>query len=216
VSLQGTASLQQHIGALTQQVSTAPTTNFVSSESYAATMMLEAGCSQLTVQACHVAAETPGGTLPRDAFVAGSDYFTHPIPPPGVTALVNAVAARQADPRLGTGGAAFDILGGAIDQVPAADAAWSHRGALFGAQYTASWGTASSNRSLARNQHSLAKIHNSIRHYARGDAYQNYADDSLANPQEAYYGSNLARLIEVRRTYDPGGTFSQPQGVPLQ
>jgi FAD/FMN-containing dehydrogenase len=209
-----TAQLQQHIGELTQQISTPPTTNFVTSESWAATMLLEAGCSQLSVQQCHVDDETPGGTLPRDAFVAGSDFFADPIPRAGIDALINAVEHRQADPRLGGGGASFDILGGAIDRVPDSHGAWSHRGALFNAQYTASWGKASSNQPLARNQHSLAKLRNTVHRYARGDAYQNYADDSLRNPQQAYYGANLAKLIEIRRTYDPGALFTQPQGVP--
>jgi FAD/FMN-containing dehydrogenase len=203
------------MGHLTQEIPATPTTNFVTSESYAATMLLEAGCSQMSVQQCHVADETPGGTLPRDAFVAGSDFFTHPMPKHAIKALAKAVEARQSDPRLGAGGASFDILGGAVDKVAPDSAAWAHRGALFDAQYTASWGHASSNRPLARNQHSLAAIHNTVRPYARGDAYQNYADDSLANPQHAYYGANLAKLIDVRRTYDPNGTFTQPQGVPL-
>jgi FAD/FMN-containing dehydrogenase len=209
-----TTSLQQHIGDLLQAVPP-PTTNFVTSESYAATMMLEANCSSLTVQQCHVGDETAAGTLPRDAFVAGSDFFHHQIPDRGIDALVAAVAHRQADPRLGAGGASLDILGGAIDDVAPDATAWVHRGALFNAQYTASWGTATNTSSLARNQHSLAKIHNAVRRYATGEAYQNYADDSLPDPLRAYYGRNLPKLIEIRRTYDPGGVFTQPQGVPL-
>ena len=209
-------ALQQHIGALTQSVPVAPQANVVASESYAATMMLEAGCSSLTVEACHIAAETPGGTLPRDAFVAGSDFFTSPIPGSGIAALVAAVAARQRDPRLGAGGASFDVLGGAVSAVAPDATAWVHREALFSAQYTASWQDLPGNGPLARNQHSLATIHNAVRRYASGQAYQNYADDSLPDPQQAYYGANLARLIDVRRRYDPDGVFNQPQGVPLR
>jgi FAD/FMN-containing dehydrogenase len=216
VMVGSTASLTQQLGELTQAVATAPTSNVVSSESYAATMMLEAGCSQLSVQQCHVAAETPGGTLPRDAFVAGSDFFAHPIPRAGIDALVSAVEHRQRDPRLGAGGAAFDALGGAVDNVKRDATAWSHRGALFDAQYTASWGAARTNRPQHRNQRSLAAIRSTVQRYARGDAYQNYADASLPEPLLAYYGDNLARLIAVRRTYDPTGVFTQPQGVPLR
>jgi FAD/FMN-containing dehydrogenase len=210
-----TADLTEQIGRLVQAVPTASTSRFVTSESYEATMMLEAGCADLSQQQCHIAAETPGGTLPRDAFVAGSDFFRHHIPAAGIRSLVAAVEQRQADPRLGRGGASFDVLGGAIDSLANDATAWSHRGALFNAQYTASWDSGQSNRPLARNQHSLATIHHSVRRFASGEAYQNYADDSLANPQRAYYGANLARLIEVRRTYDPTGVFTQPQGVPL-
>jgi FAD/FMN-containing dehydrogenase len=215
VMVSSTSALQQHIGQLTATIPTAPTVNFVATESYEATMMLESGCAALSVEACHVAAETPGGTLPRDAFVAGSDFFTTPIPSAGINALVAAVEQRQSDPRLGSGGASLDILGGAVDHLAADATAWVHRGALFNAQYTASWGETPGNGPLARNQHSLASIHGTLRPYASGQAYQNYADDSLPNPQQAYYGANLPRLIEVRRTYDPTGVFTQPQGVPL-
>jgi FAD/FMN-containing dehydrogenase len=215
VMVAGSAALRQHIGELIQLVPTRPTTNFVDSAAYEYTMMLESGCSTLSVESCHIADETPGGTLPRDAFVAGSDFFGHPIPAAGVEALVAAVAARQRDPRLGAGGASFDILGGAVDDLAADATAWVHRGALFDAQYTASWGTTPGNGPLARNQHSLASIHGTVRRYATGQAYQNYADDSLPDPQQAYYGANLARLVEVRHTYDPTGRFTQPQGVPL-
>jgi FAD/FMN-containing dehydrogenase len=215
VMVGSTAALEQHVGELVQSIPTQPTVDFVAAESYEATMMLEAGCADLSVDACHVAAETPGGTLPRDAFVAGSDFFTSPIPAAGLQSLVAAVEQRQRDPRLGAGGASFDVLGGAVDDLAPDATAWVHRGALFNAQYTASWGLTPGNGPLARNQHSLATIHGSVRRYATGAAYQNYADDTLPDPQRAYYGANLARLIDVRRRYDPTGVFTQPQGVPL-
>jgi hypothetical protein len=125
------------------------------------------------------------------------------------------VEARQNDPRLGAGGASLDILGGAVDHLSADATAWVHRGSLFDAQYTASWGLTPGNGPLARNRRSLATIHGALHPYASGGAYQNYADATLPNPQQAYYGTNLPRLIEVRRTYDPTGVFTQPQGVPL-
>jgi FAD/FMN-containing dehydrogenase len=215
VMVDSSSALQQHVGRLVQAVPTTPTTNFLDSAGYEYTMMLESGCAQLSVTSCHVADETPGGTLPRDAFVAGSDFFNHFIPAAGIGALVQAVERRQADPRLGAGGASFDTLGGAVDKLKPTDTAWVHRGALFDAQYTASWGTTPGNGPLARNQHSLASIHNAVRPYGTGGAYQNYADDTLPNPQQAYYGVNLPRLIEVRRAYDLKGLFTQPQGVPL-
>jgi hypothetical protein len=108
----------------------------------------------------------------------------------------------------------FDILGGAIDSTAAEATAYAHRGALFNAQYTANW-VGASNQPLARNLHSLQSLKAALRPYATGGAYPNYADLSLSNAPKAYWGDNLARLIETRRTYDPTGVFSQPQGVPL-
>jgi FAD/FMN-containing dehydrogenase len=210
-----TAALTEAIGRLTQAIPTPATTNFVASESYLDTMLLEAGCATLSQTECHVAAETPGGTLPRDAFVAGSDFFTRPIPASGIAALVTAVAARAADSRLAAGGASFDALGGAVDDVAADASAYVHRGALFDAQYTASWAATPGNGPLRRNQTSLDAIISAVRPYASGQAYQNYPEAGRPDAPQAYYGANLPRLISVRRTYDPAGVFTQPQGVPL-
>jgi FAD/FMN-containing dehydrogenase len=209
------SALAEQLGTLTQAIPTSPTTNSVASASYLDTMLLEAGCASLSQTACHVAAETPGGTLGRDAFVAGSDFFTRPIGSAGIARLVQAVEARAADRRLAVGGASFDALGGAVDDVAADAAAYVHRGALFGAQYTASWEATPGNGPLRRNQASLARIQAATHSAASGQAYQNYPDPTLPDPQQAYYGANLARLVDVRRTYDPAGVFTQPQGVPL-
>lgn len=207
------SALATHLTALLDMIPTAPTTRSVTSSSYAGTMLLEAGCSDLTLTECHVQGETPGGALPRNAFVAGSDYFRRPIPFGGVDAMVRAVAKRAATVGLGAGGVSLDVLGGAVDDLSPDATAYVHRGALFNAQYTASW-SGRSNSPLSRNQRSLAEIRSTLRRYATGQSYQNYADAGLHNPQRAYYGDNLPRLIDVKQQYDPTNVFNQPQGIP--
>jgi FAD/FMN-containing dehydrogenase len=207
-------TLDSLLDPLIAAVPATASTRSVNDDGYEATMMLEAGCADLTVASCHVADETPGGVLQRGAFVAGSDYFADLIPAAGISAIVSAVAARAADPALSSGGVSFDVLGGAVDRSPAGGAAYAHRGALFNAQYTANW-LGRSNRPLARNLRSLRSLKSALAPYATGGAYPNYADVTLRNAPQAYWGANLPRLVEIRRTYDPTGLFTQPQGVPL-
>jgi FAD/FMN-containing dehydrogenase len=215
VYLGASADLDRHLDGLVANIPVSPTTRSVSSDDYETTMMLEAGCATQSVASCHLAGQTAGGTLPRGAFVAASDFFDHPIPPEGIAAAVQAVAARAADPALGPGGVALDVLGGAIDDLAPDATAYVHRGALFNAQYTASWGTAGGAGELGRNRRSLASVYRALHRFGNGQAYQNYPDPTLPDPLAAYYGSNLPRLVEVRRRYDPHGLFAQPQGVPL-
>lgn len=51
--------------------------------------------------------------------------------------------------------------------------------------------------------------------YTPDNSYQNFPNRSLANWQEAYYGENLERLIEVKRKYDQGDLFNNPQSIPV-
>jgi FAD/FMN-containing dehydrogenase len=210
------SGLSAQLETLLESVGTPAQSRSVASAGYEQTMMLEAGCATTSVAACHVRDETPGGTLPRDAFVAGSDFFAQPLPTASVHRLVGAVQQRQGASRLGAGGASLDLLGGAVDDVAPSAAAFVHRGALFDAQYTASWQHTPGNGPLAANRRSLAAIRATLHEAATGAAYQNYPDASLHDPQRAYYGANLSRLVEIRRRYDPNGVFTQPQGVPLR
>ena len=48
---------------------------------------------------------------------------------------------------------------------------------------------------------------------AQRQAYQNYLDPELAGWQQAYYGANYSRLLQVRAAYDPDHVLKLPQGI---
>ncbi len=205
--------LERPLGGLTEAVGAAPLNRSVRDLDYLAAMLVEAGCAGQGPGACRIADYGSGGALPRDAFVASSDFFTSPIPMSGIEALAAAVERRQADRSLGVGGVGFDSWGGAIGRISATDTAFVHRNVGFGAQYTASWQDRPGNGPQTANQASLRTLQAALGPFATGAAYQNYADPSLADPQGAYYGANLARLRRVKRLYDPGDLFHLPQGI---
>jgi FAD/FMN-containing dehydrogenase len=88
-----------------------------------------------------------------------------------------------------------------------------HRDGLFTAQLTTVWENDASSDEITQQENWLRRLHQDLIPYASGQAYQNYLDPELANWQQAYYGANYARLLQVRGTYDPNRIFRLPQGI---
>ena len=68
-----------------------------------------------------------------------------------------------------------------------------------------------------RNAASLAWVRDlraAMTPYTTG-AYVNYIDADLPDWASAYYGTNLARLQQVKTDYDPDDVFNGPQSIPF-
>ena len=108
--------------------------------------------------------------------------------------------------RQGAGALILDAYGGAYNR-PAPDAtAFVHRDMLFSLQYFTAGDAAA--RRWANG------VWKALRPYASGQAYQNYIDPQLKSWQRAYYGSNLARLREIKKQVDPDFVFRFRQAIP--
>jgi FAD/FMN-containing dehydrogenase len=209
------------LNQLYAKVGASPSSHFLSyPQPFLTAMLIEAGCSSLGYQACHLPWYASGGKLGRASEYAKSDFFTTPLSTSGISTLLAGVVALQrvAGAAGGVGGIALDALGGAVNRVAPGATAFVHRNALFSAQYTTGWtvgaGSAGVNTAGISNQLTwLRKYWNSMRRYASGEAYQNYIDPDLANWRQAYYGANYPRLATVKQKYDPAGLFTFPQAI---
>jgi Berberine and berberine like/FAD binding domain len=179
----------------------APPTDSRSTASYRDTMLTYAGCSSIPVDRCHTG---PGGSLDRQAFAATSHIVTGTGVDVG--ALLGRVDAAQGS-GLTEAGVSIDALGGAVDDVGTSDTAFGHRGALATVQYTATYDSGPATAATSYVRGFRAAMTPS---WGTG-AYVNYADSSLSDYQQAYFGSNASRLTQARATYDPDGFFTQPQ-----
>jgi FAD/FMN-containing dehydrogenase len=204
------------LNQLYAKVGSNPSSHFLSfPQSFLSAMLAEAGCSSIGYTACHLPTYASGGKLSRQPQFAKSDYFTTPLSNSGISTLLAGIVALQKVPGAagGVGGIAFDALGGAVNRVKPNATAFVHRNALFGAQYTTDWTNGASSTGI-NNQHTwLRNYWASMRPYASGQAYQNYIDPDLTNWQQAYYGGNYARLVGIKKKYDPTGLFTFPQAI---
>lgn len=207
-------SLSALLARLETSIGTAPTYHFVGSNEYLSAMEIEAGCSGLTVAACHLSTQRPSGTLSREAYSAKSSYVDEPMDHARCDAMVRAVEHLAAlAPSVG-GGLAFDSYGGAINRVASGETAFVHRDKLACIQATYSWSGYTPNTVIGAGATWLAWLGAHIFNPATG-AYQNYIDPTLDDWQQAYYGSNLTRLVKVKRKYDPEDHFAFAQSIPL-
>jgi hypothetical protein len=208
------SELASVLAPFTAMIGSAPSYSFSGSNAYLSAMEIEAGCSGLSIAACHLTTQDPAGRLGHEAYSAKSSYVDASLDDAAAAAFVNAVEHLHAlAPSVG-GGLAFDSYGGAINSVPSDATAFVHRDKLACIQATYSWSSATSLSEIAAGAQWLRFLGADVFDPSTG-AYQNYIDPTLSNWQSAYYGSNLTRLVSIKKTYDAENLFSFAQSIPL-
>jgi len=172
-----------------------------------------ASCYGESISQCHLASETSDGLVSRASFVASSDFFDTALPSAGIQAMVGTMNAQQS---VGQVLIIMDLMGGAIARVAPDATAFVHRNALFSAQYYISGPVGMTASQVSFAQSVVSGLRATMSPWSSGEAYQNYLDPGLANWQQAYYGSNYARLVQVKAAYDPTQVFKPAQGIPPQ
>ena len=191
-----------------------PSDRTVDEHAFLDAMLVFAECAKKTVAQCHRASPGSSGTIARETFKASSDFSSAPFSSAAIDALVAGVEARQADARMFDGGVMMDAHGGAIGRVPKDATAYVHRDAMFSLQYLAPWSASDASDVGVANLDWIRSCRASMAPFVSGEAYQNYVDPDLVDWKRAYYGDNWARLVDVKRKYDPDGVLSFAQGIP--
>ena len=197
-------SLRAHVGA--------PTSSFIGDDAYLEAMKIEAGCSQLSVAACHLAGVSRGGVLGHEAYSAKSTYVPTADSSARCAQWVHAIETLHAEAPYVGAALAFDAYGGAINRVAPESTAFVHRDQLAGVQATYSWGSSTALSEIAAGERWLEWLGAEVFDERTG-AYQNYIDPTLAHWPRAYYGTNLARLQVIKARYDPDNRFSFAQSI---
>ncbi len=194
------------LSPLTSAVGVATTYDFVGPEEYMTAIMIEAGCEGKPVAQCAAPAQSP--------FVAKSSYVGGPLPEASVSGLLSALSSLPTTLRGAGGGIVFDGYGGVINQTGASETAFVHREAVACAQYSITYPTSSPSSSATSAAAAwLQGLEGQFAPVTQG-SYQNYIDPTLADWQQAYYGTNLPRLRQVKQKYDPDDVFHFAQSIP--
>ncbi len=207
----GSGSPSSQINALLAQTPR-PSRRGSGGGSYAATMLAEAGCSGESATACISKSLSPSY---RQPFAATSSILQAPLPSAGVQAIVQAAGAGAKVKDMVEGGVSFDAFGGAIADVAPDATAFPWRTALADVQYTATWPYRDAGQKPAPFDDFVQAQRKALEPWLGNSAYVNYADPKLSGYAEAYWGTNLARLSQIKKSYDPHNVFSFPQSVPL-
>ncbi len=209
-------ALTAHLTSLVNDVGSEPARS-VTTMSYLDAALDLAGCAGFPVEDCRLSTQAPGGRLQRQASIAKSDFFDRPVGGDVAKKVLAAVEARGSSPVLSAqeGGILLDAWGGAIASIDPEATAFPHRSAAFLAQEFVTFGSDPSPRTLSANSEWLDGLWQDLRPSASGFAYINYIDPTLDGWQQAYYGANLPRLVDVKAAYDPDDVFTFAQSVPL-
>ena len=202
------------VNAFIAQTGATPTSRFVGGDDYLTAMAIEAGCSSLSIAACHLSGEG-AGVLSRAAFHAKSSFV---VAPWSTARVENALRSLEdlagRAPELGAA-LAFDALGGAVSRVGADETAYAHRSAIADIQATHSWSTYSAPSQIAAGDGWLRELATHVFEPADG-AYVNYIDPTLDGWLDAYYGDHVSHLSRVKRWADPDDVFHFAQSIPLR
>ncbi|MFI6600545.1 FAD-binding oxidoreductase [Nonomuraea sp. NPDC050536] len=134
-----------------------------------------------------------------------SGFFTGYLPKAAIEDLLGRLAADRVRGEIRD--LEFVPWGGAITGVPSGASAFVHRDPRFLVKQAVQVGFRATD-SRRRDAHTwLCRSWARLSPWASGAVYPNYPDADLEDWTQAYYGSNLPRLREVKAAYDPIGLF---------
>jgi FAD/FMN-containing dehydrogenase len=153
------------------------------------------------------ARQVAGIPVAQELFKNSSAYAYEPLSDEALNVLIHNLQTAPGPVNV----VAFDACGGAISQVPENATAFVHRKALFVIQYQSYW---TQNADADKNIQWIERFRRSMLPYTEG-AYRNYCDSMIVNWPAAYFGKNLAGLMQVKQTYDPENLFRFEQSIPI-
>jgi FAD/FMN-containing dehydrogenase len=142
-----------------------------------------------------------------------SSYIYRPLPAEGIATILDFLR-RWPGTHDGAEWKMF-LAGGAVASVAPDATAFVHRNALMLSAIDLAWTPEDGAAVVADNEAWLDAFHAAMRPFTSDESFQNFIDGAESDYLRAYYGTNLERLVAVKRRYDPDNLFRFPQSIPL-
>jgi len=107
-------------------------------------------------------------------------------------------------------------IGGAVREVKSGETAYVHRNSNYIVEMEASWAPIDKPDVVRRQQAWLKDYYSDMQRFVQPESYVNFPNRDLKHWAQAYYASNLPRLSQVKRQYDPDNLFRFAQSIPLK
>ena len=148
----------------------------------------------------------------NDAFPAGRyQYWKSSLTPEISDALIDTVVEHMARVPSPHSAVMLEHYHGAYARTPATATAYSHRRPTYDVVIISNWTDPADN---ARNIEWTRSLFAAVQPQVSSAAYVNFLDaDEGADRVRAAYGDNHARLVALKRTYDPTNFFRMNQNV---
>lgn len=154
------------------------------------------------------------GAQPKHGFAEAARFTRAPIPAWVIAHLVNRVMEAPAGPDAYGEVRLMCWSGGQVNTVSPAATAYVHRESNSLLR-PAVWWIDGTPRSLQRDLLDwMAESWRYIQPFTQDQAFQNWPYEGIANWQQAYYGANFPRLVQVKRRYDAHNLFRYSQSIP--
>jgi FAD/FMN-containing dehydrogenase len=149
-----------------------------------------------------------GPEPPHPVFNAGANLFADALPAGGAEAILEHVVDATAPVAV----VQLRVLGGAAARVPADATAFAHRDKKLLVVAAAMY-----DRAEDRADHDAwaASAAAALGDPANAAAYVGFLGDDAEDLHRAYPPATLARLVDVKRRYDPGNLFRRNMNVPV-
>ena len=108
----------------------------------------------------------------------------------------------------------FFQTGGRMNDIAADATAFVHRDSRWLMDLGMPWSANDLPDRVQSNKDWLDGFFAAMSRYGNGGSYQNFADPALTDWRTAYYGTNLTRLRQIKRRYDPNNLFKFDQSIP--